>query len=92
MSEQLTQLIATAIKLQRVAYNAGHENQGASIDVMAYILREFASNPRQQRNRRVQTLVSEIQGWNETNDALKYAKPLAQNTRFAVRRAVLSRD
>ena len=89
MSDNLDRLVAIGIKLQRVAYNTGHDNKGASIDVLAYILKEFDDIKRYARNRRVQYLISEIKTWDLANDALKYAKPLAQNTRLSVRREIL---
>ena len=91
MTSNLKNLIALGTKLQKVAYNSGHPNSGASIDVMQYVMSEFNGNKRFSSNRKVQFLLSEILGWNASNDALKYAKPLAQNTRLAVRREILQR-
>ena len=73
-----------ALELQRNAWNNGHENYGASIDVEAEaleILRYFKHlNPAQA------TLAAEL----EAKDELKYAKPLASAARKAVRHFVIT--
>lgn len=73
-----------ALELQRHAWNNGHENYGASIDVEAEaleILHYFKHlNPVQA------ALASEL----EAKDELKYAKPLASAARKAVRHFVIT--
>ncbi|EAA6275675.1 hypothetical protein DQ003_13045 [Salmonella enterica subsp. enterica] len=73
-----------ALELQRNAWNNGHENYGASIDVEAEaleILRYFKHlNPAQA------TLAAEL----EAKDELKFAKPLASAARKAVRHFVIT--
>ncbi|AND75886.1 lysis inhibition; accessory protein [Escherichia phage WG01] len=73
-----------ALELQRNAWNNGHENYGASIDVEAEaleILRYFKHlNPAQA------TLAAEL----EDKDELKFAKPLASAARKAVRHFIIT--
>lgn len=73
-----------ALELQHNAWNNGHENYGASIDVEAEaleILRYFKHlNPAQA------TLAAEL----EAKDELKYAKPLASAARKAVRHFIIT--
>ncbi|ADI55530.1 hypothetical protein [Escherichia phage vB_EcoM-E33] len=73
-----------ALELQRNAWNNGHENYGASIDVEAEaleILRYFKHlNPAQA------TLAAEL----EAKDELKFAKPLASAARKAVRHFIIT--
>lgn len=73
-----------ALELQRNAWNNGHENYGASIDVEAEaleILRYFKHlNPAQA------TLAAEL----ESKDELKFAKPLASAARKAVRHFIIT--
>ncbi|EMZ2827383.1 hypothetical protein ABDD22_003049 [Escherichia coli] len=73
-----------ALELQRNAWNNGHENYGASIDVEAEaleILHYFKHlNPAQA------TLAAEL----EAKDELKFAKPLASAARKAVRHFVIT--
>ncbi|WPK35726.1 rIII lysis inhibitor accessory [Escherichia phage AV117] len=80
----MTKQLQHALELQRHAWNNGHDNYGASIDVEAEaleILRYFKHlNPAQA------TLASEL----EAKDELKYAKPLASAARKAVRHFVIT--
>lgn len=73
-----------ALVLQRTAYNAGHDNSGASIDIYAEaleVLRYFKHlNPAQA------ILAAELQ----EKDELKYAKPLCSSARKAVRHFVVT--
>ncbi|ANA49551.1 lysis inhibition; accessory protein [Salmonella phage vB_SnwM_CGG4-1] len=73
-----------ALTLQRTAWNAGHENYGASIDVLAEaleILRYFKHlNPAQA------ALSAELQ----EKDELKFAKGLCSSARKAVRHFVVT--
>lgn len=73
-----------ALELQRNAWNNGHENYGASIDVEAEaleILQYFKHlNPAQADLRDI--LVQK--------DELKYAKPLASAARKAVRHFIIT--
>ena len=80
MNKQLSH----ALKLQRNAWNHGHENYGASIDVLAEakdILEYFKHlNPAQTE------LLVEL----KEIDELKYAKPLGTAARKAVRHFVIT--
>lgn len=73
-----------ALKLQHNAWNNGHENYGASIDVLAEakdILQYFKHlNPVQSE---LLTVLSET-------EELKYAKPLGTAARKAVRHFVIT--
>lgn len=77
-------LIKYVIQIQNKAYNNGHENMGASIDVKAValdILRYFKHlNPVQK------SLEIELSGLDE----LKYAKPLCSAAHKAVRHFVVT--
>ena len=76
--------IAHALKLQPNAWNNGHENYGASIDVLSEakdILEYFKHlNP-------VQTELLEKL---KTNESLKYAKSLGSAARKVVRHYVIT--
>ena len=73
-----------ALTLQRTAWNAGHENYGASIDVYAEaleVLKGFKHlNPAQ----------AEFRDTLEAMDELKYAKHLGSAARKAVRHFVVT--
>ncbi|QPB12387.1 rIII lysis inhibitor accessory [Providencia phage PSTCR6] len=76
--------VQLALDLQRAAYQNGHENYGASIDVLAEALRILDGfkhlNPAQKA---LQIELTE-------NDNLKYAKPLCSSARKAVRHFVVT--
>ena len=76
--------IKSILDIQRKAYNAGHENYGASIDVKAEmldILEYFKHlNPAQT------ALKTELQ----EDDNLKYAKQLCSAARKAVRHFIVT--
>lgn len=80
MNKQLTK----ALELQRNAWNSGHENYGASIDIYAEameVLKGFKHlNPAQ----------SEFRDTLEAMDELKYAKHLGSAARKAVRHFVVT--
>lgn len=80
MNKQLTH----ALELQRNAWNNGHENYGASIDIEAEaleILTYFKHlNPAQ----------AELRAQLEVKDELKYAKFLASAARKAVRHFIIT--
>lgn len=73
-----------ALKLQRAAWNKGHENYGASIDVLSEaksVLEYFKHlNPAQ----------TEFLSTLKEMDELKYAKPLSTASRKAVRHFVIT--
>ncbi|QPI13902.1 rIII lysis inhibition accessory protein, rapid lysis phenotype [Serratia phage 4S] len=77
-------IIKNALDIQRQAWNNGHENYGASIDVHAEslsVLKGFKHlNPVQK------SLMAEL----ESQDFLKYAKPLCSAARKAVRHFVVT--
>lgn len=76
--------LSHALKLQRNAWKHGHENSGASIDVLAEakaILEYFKHlNPAQ----------SELLASLVEMDELKYAKPLGTAARKAVRHFIIT--
>lgn len=77
-------LIKYVISIQRKAYNAGHENLGASIDVKAAvldILQYFKHLNPTQKALEVELLQL---------DELKYAKPLCSSAHKAVRHFVVT--
>lgn len=80
----LNKQLERALDLQRTAWNNGHENYGASIDVLAEtleVLRYFKHlNPAQA------ILAAELQ----EKDELKYAKQLGSAARKAVRHFVVT--
>ncbi|WJZ28112.1 lysis inhibition protein [Serratia phage 92A1] len=77
-------IITSALDLQRQAWNAGHENYGASIDVeseMVSVLEGFKHlNPLQK------TLLSSL----KEKDELKYSKSLSSAARKAVRHYIVT--
>ncbi|UNA02321.1 RIII lysis inhibition accessory protein [Serratia phage SP1] len=77
-------IIKNALDIQRQAWNNGHENYGASIDVHAEtlsVLKGFKHlNPAQK------ILLAELEG----KDELKYAKSLCSAARKAVRHFVVT--
>lgn len=77
-------IIKNALDIQRQAWNNGHENYGASIDVHAetlVVLKGFKHlNPLQK------ALMVEL----EAKDELKYAKSLCSAARKAVRHFVVT--
>lgn len=77
-------IITNALDLQRKAWNAGHDNYGAGIDVQAEILSVLEGfkhlNP-------VQKTVFETL---KAQDVLKYAYPLCSSARKAVRHYVVT--
>ncbi|QOI66421.1 rIII lysis inhibition accessory protein [Erwinia phage FBB1] len=80
----MQELVKFVLGIQRKAYNAGHENSGASIDVKAAvldILQYFKHlNPTQK------ALETELVALDE----LKYAKPLCSSAHKAVRHFVVT--
>lgn len=90
MRKEITAIVKEAIKQQNVSYNRGHENQGASIDVLAEIYRLVGT--RQLRgNKKAGELLTEIENFdNLNNEALKYAKQLSFPVRAYVKKEVLS--
>lgn len=88
MRKEITAIIDAAVKSQRVSYNRGHENQGASIDVLAEI-RRLLSAPFLSRNKKAQEVLTEIQAFDTiNNEAIKYAKHLSYQTRTLIQREV----
>lgn len=77
-------IITTALDLQRKAWNAGHDNYGASIDVEAEILSVLEGfkhlNPAQK------TVLADL----TEKDELKYAYGLCSAARKAVRHFVVT--
>lgn len=77
-------IITSALELQRKAWNAGHDNYGASIDVQAEILSVLKGfkhlNP-------VQTTLRDTLS---AQDVLKFAYPLCSAARKAVRHYVVT--
>lgn len=77
-------IIKSALHLQRQAWNNGHENYGASIDVKAEALKVLEGfkhlNPVQKALEVELTLT----------DELKFAKPLSVTARKAIRHFVVS--
>lgn len=77
-------IFKTALDLQAKAYNAGHDNSGASIDVQAEVLAVLSGfkhlNP-------AQAVLREAL---QINDTLKYAYPLCSAARKAVRHYVVT--
>lgn len=80
----MQELIKFVLGIQRKAYNAGHDNLGASIDVKAAvldILQYFKHlNPAQK------ALEAEL----SQDDTLKYAYPLCSSAHKAVRHFVVT--
>lgn len=76
--------IAQALEHQRKAWNFGHENYGASIDVLAEmqtVMSKFKYlNPKQK----------ELMVRLEQNDTLKYAKRLGSSARNVVHQFIVS--
>lgn len=83
MTKFMQSLIQSTLAQQLQQYWIGDENQGANIDVMAFVQSEF-TKPRFAKNPAAQALLSEIAEWDATNDGLKYAKPLAAVVRKSV--------
>lgn len=77
-------IITNALDLQRKAWNAGHDNYGASIDVKSEVLTVLEGfkhlNPAQK------VLLETL----KLNDTLKYAYPLCSSARKAVRHFVVT--
>ena len=86
MRKEIISIIASAVKLQRVSYNKGHENQGASIDVLSEI-RRLLSTQSLSRNKKAQEVLTEIQAFDTLhNEAIKYAKHLSFPVRGQIKR------
>lgn len=67
-------LVRGGVVAQRQAWNAGHENQGASIDVLAYALEVASALP---KNKKAVELVEYINQWDmEQGYGLRFAKDL----------------
>ena len=87
-SAKLAKLISDAVEMQYSEFKlARTQNEGASIDVMQYILQEFETSTAPT----IRALIHEIKQFDEQMNALKYAKQLSPQTRFAIRAAVLAR-
>lgn len=72
------------LNIQRTAWNSGHPNYGASIDVLSEALRVLSGfkhlNPVQK------LLFNDL----SHNDSLKYAKPLCSGARKATRHFIVT--
>ena len=80
MNKQLTR----ALELQRSAWNAGHENYGASIDIHAEALEVLKGF------KHLNPVQSELRDTLLAQDELKYAKHLGSAARKAVRHFVVT--
>lgn len=77
-------IIQTALELQRKAYNAGHDNSGASIDVSAEILSVLSGF------KHLNPVQANLRDTLSAQDVLKYAYPLCSAARKAVRHYVVT--
>lgn len=85
----LQKLVELGVQTQRTAWNNGDENQGASIDIMSYLLKKYDTRRYSTKGGLVSTMVSDIKLWDSTNgEALKYAKPISQITQRVLASAV----
>lgn len=80
----LNKQLQHALELQRTAWNNGHENYGASIDVEAEALEIL------QYFKHLNPVQTDLRAVLEAKDELKYAKPLASAARKAVRHFVVT--
>lgn len=88
MRKEISAIIKSAVAQQLVSYNKGHENQGASIDVLSEIQR-LLSVKSLSRNKKAQALLTEITEFDTVNnEALKYAKHLSFPVRSFIKREV----
>ena len=72
MNHQLKSIVNKALTKQRVAFNEGHENSGASIDVLAVIQSTFKDS----KDPKVVGILNQISEFEAVYDALKHAKEL----------------
>lgn len=90
MRKEITAIIKSAITQQLVSYNKGHENQGASIDVLSEIQRLLGVKSLQ-RNKVAQSVLTDITDFDTVNnEALKYAKHLSFPVRSFIKREVFN--
>ncbi|AIA64838.1 lysis inhibition; accessory protein [Cronobacter phage S13] len=88
MRKEITAIIKSATSQQFGSYLKGHENQGASIDVLSEIQR-LLSVKAMSRNKNAQAVLTEIADFdNLHNEALKYAKHLSFPVRNFIKREV----
>ena len=80
----MQELIKYALGIQRKAYNAGHDNQGASIDVQAAVLDIL------QYFKHLNPVQKALEVELSTVDELKYAYPLCASAHKAVRHFVVT--
>ena len=92
MTPFLTNVVTAGIDQQRRDYFAGEsENQGAIIDVLSFVLTRF-DTVRNEKNAKIQELVTEIKHWDHLNDgAIKYAYPLSRAAEGVVTKAIIKR-
>lgn len=68
MQKFISNLVKNAVAKQQKAYNNGHDNQGASIDVLA-VAHHFAKfESANSKNRKADALAAHIDVWNTQND------------------------
>ncbi|QHJ78824.1 MAG: hypothetical protein [Caudoviricetes sp.] len=88
MRKQLVSLVSDALVHQSISYNRGHENQGASIDVLSEVKRILSASGLS-RNKNAQSVLTEIVDFDTTNnEALKYAKALSFTTRGFIKNEI----
>lgn len=88
MRKEIIAIIKEATTQQFGSYMKGHENQGASIDVLAEIQR-LLSVKALSKNKNAQAVLTEIAEFdNLHNEALKYAKHLSFPVRNFIKREV----
>lgn len=67
-------LVRGSVVAQRQAWNAGHENQGTSIDVLAIAMEQASALP---KNKKAVEMVEYINQWDmEQGYGLRFAKEL----------------
>ncbi|WNL62974.1 hypothetical protein [Citrobacter phage Ci1] len=85
MRKEIQGIIKRALTQQAGAYNRGHENSGASIDVLAEI-RRLLSVQSLSRNKKAQEVLTEIAAFDTlNNEAIKFAKHLSYQTRLVIK-------
>lgn len=92
MQKFIGNLVKNAIAKQRKAWENGHENQGASIDVMA-LVRGFATcEAINSKNQKAASLAAQVDVWNTQNGNVLdrgFQKELDQDVVTFVAREVL---
>lgn len=68
MQKFINNLVKNAIAKQRKAYAAGHDNQGASIDVLALVRGFAGSIASNDKNQKAATLEAQVELWNAQNE------------------------